>query len=77
MRAILATLVLAVDGVLALGEILSRSRQSITSLTVLKHMLNKAKELLNRARKWKPLADGAFYHVRCLSVPLWKPWRDF
>jgi len=44
---------------------------------VLKQMLNKARELLNKARKWKSLADSRFYPVRYLSVPLWKPWRDY
>jgi hypothetical protein len=38
-------------------------------LTVLKHMLNKARERM--------LPDGPFYQVRYLSVPLWKPWRDY
>ena len=37
-------------------------------LTVLKRVLNKVRELLNKA------SDS---DVRYLSVPLWKPWRDF
>jgi len=49
----------------------------IRSLAVLKYILDKARELLNRARKWNSLADSAFYPVRYLSVPLWKPWRDY
>ncbi len=35
-------------------------------LTVLKSMLNKVRELLDKAGE-----------LRYLSVPLWKPWRDF
>jgi len=77
--------VLAVDSVLALGDTQAATAddeefpkaQSIASLTMLKRMLNKARELLNRARKWKPVADSPFYHVRYTSVPVWKPWRDF
>jgi hypothetical protein len=41
----------------------------VVRLTVLKRMLNKVREFLNKATK------GA--EVRYLSVPLWKPWRDF
>jgi len=44
---------------------------------VLKHMLNKARELFNKARKWKPLAGSPSYRVRYTSVPVWRPWRDF
>jgi hypothetical protein len=36
-----------------------------------------AKELLNKARRWMPTEDSRFYAVRYLSVPLWKPWRDY
>jgi|HubBroStandDraft_6_1064221.scaffolds.fasta_scaffold1622433_1 hypothetical protein len=38
---------------------------------------SKAKEFINKARKWMPTADSRFYAVRYLSVPLWKPWRDY
>jgi hypothetical protein len=44
---------------------------------VLKHLLNKVRELLNKARECKPLADSPSYRVRYTSVPVWKPWRDF
>ena len=44
---------------------------------MLKHLLNKVRELLSKVRKWKPLADSPFYRVRYTSVPVWKPWRDF
>jgi len=44
---------------------------------MLKHILNKAKELLNRAKKWIPPDDSPFYQVRYTSVPIWKPWRDY
>jgi hypothetical protein len=40
--------------------------QSPGRLTVLKHMLDRVKELLNEARD-----------LRYVSVPLWRPWRDF
>jgi hypothetical protein len=51
--------------------------QSIASLIVLKQLLNKTRELLNKATKWKPWVDNPFYRVRYTSVPLWRPWRDF
>lgn len=57
--------------------IFSGMAADIRSLAVLKYILDKARELLNRARKWNSLADSAFYPVRYLSVPLWKPWRDY
>jgi hypothetical protein len=38
----------------------------VLRLTVLKHMLNRVRELLSDARD-----------VRYVSVPLWRPWRDF
>jgi hypothetical protein len=38
----------------------------VLRLTVLKHTLNKIRELLSEAR-----------NVRYVSVPLWRPWRDF
>jgi hypothetical protein len=44
---------------------------------MLKRMLEKARELLLKARKWNRPADGRFYRVRYTSVPVWKPWRDF
>jgi hypothetical protein len=37
-------------------------------LDVLKHMLNKVRELLKRALD---------LDVRYTSVPIWRPWRDF
>ena len=37
----------------------------------------KARELLNKARRWMPIEGSRFYAVRYLSVPLWKPWRDY
>jgi hypothetical protein len=37
----------------------------------------KTKELLNKARRWMPAEDSCFYAVRYVSVPLWKPWRDY
>jgi hypothetical protein len=46
-------------------------------LTVLKQMLHKVRELLNKARTWMPPEDSPFYRVRYTSVPSWKPWRDF
>jgi hypothetical protein len=44
---------------------------------MLKHILNKVRECLGKARKWMPPEDSPFYHVRYTSVPLWRPWRDF
>jgi hypothetical protein len=44
---------------------------------MLKHMLNKIREILCKARKRNQPADSPFYQVRYLSVPLWKPWRDY
>jgi hypothetical protein len=38
----------------------------ILRLAVLKRMFNKVRELLSEARD-----------VRFVSVPLWKPWRDY
>jgi hypothetical protein len=35
----------------------------------------KAKELFLKARKWTE--DSRFCAVRYVSVPLWKPWRDY
>jgi len=43
---------------------------------MLKHLLNKTRELLNKARKWQLLADRPLYRVRYTSVPVWRPWRD-
>jgi hypothetical protein len=39
----------------------------VLRLTVLKQMLNKIRELLSRV-----IED-----VRYVSVPIWRPWRDF
>ena len=48
------------------------------SPAVLKHILRKIIEFLSKARKEKLFdEDSQFYNVRYLSVPLWKPWRDF
>jgi hypothetical protein len=44
---------------------------------MLKRMLEKARELFNKARRWNQQPDGSFYRVRYTSVPVWKPWRDF
>ncbi len=44
---------------------------------MLKQMLDKARELLNKARKWMPPEDSPFYCARYTSVPLWRPWRDY
>jgi len=44
---------------------------------MLKHLLKKLRELLNKARKWNLPADSPSYRVRYTSVPVWKPWRDF
>jgi len=38
----------------------------ILRFAVLKRMFNKVRELLSEARD-----------VRFVSVPLWKPWRDY
>jgi hypothetical protein len=38
----------------------------ILSLTSMKHILNKVRELLREARD-----------VRYVSVPIWRPWRNF
>ena len=38
----------------------------VLRLAVLKRVLNKLRELLSEARD-----------VRFVSVPLWKPWRDY
>jgi hypothetical protein len=38
----------------------------ILRLTVLKQLLNKVRELLLKARD-----------LRYVSVPVWRPWRDF
>jgi len=49
-----------------------------SSPAVLEHILRKIREFLIKARKWKLLDnDSQFYDVRYLSVPLWKPWRDY
>jgi hypothetical protein len=37
----------------------------------------KAKALFNKAIRWMPTEDSRFYVVHYLSVPLWKPWRDY
>jgi hypothetical protein len=37
----------------------------------------KARELLNKARRWMPAEDSPFYAVHYVFVPLWKPWRDY
>jgi hypothetical protein len=44
---------------------------------MLKRMLHKARELLNRSRNWIPPEDNLFYRVRYTSVPTWRPWRDY
>jgi hypothetical protein len=44
---------------------------------MLKHILNKVREWLHKARKWTPPEDSLFYRVSYTSVPLWRPWRDF
>jgi hypothetical protein len=49
----------------------------ILRLTVLKHMLNKVREWIGKAGKWMPPEDSPCYRVRYLSIPLWKPWRDY
>jgi hypothetical protein len=43
---------------------------------MLKRMLHKARELLNRVRNWRS-EDNLFYRVRYTSVPIWRPWRDY
>jgi hypothetical protein len=60
------TIVLAVDSVLALDDTTPVMTADVLRLAVLKHMLNKVRELLSKARD-----------VRYVSVPLWRPWRDF
>jgi len=48
------------------------------SHTVLEHILTKIREFLIKAKEWKLFDnDSQFYDVRYLSVPLWKPWRDY
>ncbi len=68
-----------VDNALALGDALqvTTKGQSIVRLTVLKQILNKFRELLNKVRRWLPPEDSQFYRVRYTSVPSWKPWRDY
>jgi hypothetical protein len=44
---------------------------------VLKHLLRKIKEVLDKLTLRMPHADNSFYRVRYTSVPLWKPWRDY
>ncbi len=43
---------------------------------MLKHIFDKFRELLSKARKWMPPEDSPF-RVRYTSTPLWKPWRDY
>jgi len=45
--------------------------------TVVKLLLKKIRELLERARKWNAHEDGAAGRVEYASVPYWRPWRDF
>ena len=40
-------------------------------IRVLKFMLGKIREFLDRAR------DPLYASVRYTTVPIWKPWRDF
>lgn len=44
---------------------------------MLKHLLNKIKELLDIARKWNSPTESPTFRVRYTSVPVWKPWRDY
>jgi hypothetical protein len=44
---------------------------------MLKHILNKVREWLDKARKCSPPEDSPFYRVCYTSVPLWRLWRDF
>jgi len=44
---------------------------------MLKRMLNKARTLLDKIRKWSALEDDRFGSVSYTSVPSWRPWRDF
>jgi hypothetical protein len=46
-------------------------------LIVLKHMLNSARALLDKIRKWNASEDNRFGSVGYTSVPSWRPWRDF
>jgi hypothetical protein len=41
----------------------------VRGLAMLKYMLNKIRELLNRVISAR--------EVRYTSVPIWRPWRDF
>jgi hypothetical protein len=38
---------------------------------MLKHLLSRVREFLNKAR------DPLYAGVRYTGVPLWRPWRDF
>ena len=44
---------------------------------MLKRMLNKAKGLLDKIRKWNASEDNRFGSVGYTSVPSWRPWRNF
>jgi len=44
---------------------------------MLKRMLNKARALLDKIRKWNASEDNRFGGVGYTSVPSWRPWRDF
>jgi len=45
----------------------------ILRLTVLKHMFSKVRQLLSKARD----VLSRVIDVRYVSVPIWRPWRDF
>jgi hypothetical protein len=40
-------------------------------------MLNKARVLLDKIRKWNASEDNPIGSVAYTSVPSWRPWRYF
>jgi hypothetical protein len=44
---------------------------------MLKGMLNKARALLDKIRKWNASKNNRLGSVGYTSVPSWRPWRDF
>ena len=44
---------------------------------MLKRMLNKARGLLDKIRKWNASENNTIGSVAYTSVPSWRPWRYF
>lgn len=71
-------MLLVIDSVRAPGDTQTWTKvRSIARLIMLKRMLNKARTLLDKIRKWNASEDNRFGGVGYTSVPSWRPWRDF